>query len=76
MSDACAFFRRGLRRPNIKLAVHRDGIAVYDFAIELLGQSDGESGFAARGWTKNDNQERIGLRRSHGQRKLQWMACQ
>ena len=70
-----SFRGAGLGRANIELAIHRDRIAVDDFARELLRQRQRQRRLPARCRSKNDHQQRFrrsGLAlRAHVQRRLQ-----
>src|SRR5579863_8062466 len=65
MRDSSSFGDGWLRRANIELAVHGDGIAVYNFAVEALCESERQSSFAAGCGTEYNHQRRCRLRRSH-----------
>ena len=51
-------FRRSFGGAYVEVAVQLHGIAVHDFAVELLGQIKGEAGFARRGRTDHRDQRR------------------
>ena len=57
--------------PKIKLAVHGDGIAIHDLAVEALRKRQRKRGLAAGGGTEHHHQQRFRLHRSHRQRTLQ-----
>ena len=56
-----ALFVRGLGGADLHLAVDGYGVAADDLAVELLGQPDGEGGFAAGGGAGEDDQRLVFL---------------
>ena len=79
MGNLGAFVGSGLSRSNIQLGVHGNRIAVDDLSRESFCECEGERGLTACGGAQDDQQERFagwGMRRSCGQRQLQWMLCQ
>ena len=53
--DVGAFFGCGFGGAEIHTAIDGDGIATDDFAVEALGEGEGEGGFAAAGGAKEEN---------------------
>jgi hypothetical protein len=47
--DALAFGEGGLGGANLHEAIDGDGIAADDFAVELLGEAQGQGSFSAGG---------------------------
>jgi hypothetical protein len=71
MRGTGSFGGSGLGGPDVKLAVHGDGIAVHDLAIESLCKHDGNRGLPTSRGTDHNHEQRFRLRRSHCQRMLQ-----
>ena len=68
MRDAGALGSRRFRGPNLKLAIHGDRIAVYDFSLKAFGQCQGEGSLTASRGTEHHCQQGLGRR---GQRAPQ-----
>jgi hypothetical protein len=62
--DQSSLFAGGLGGADLHLAVDGYGVATDDLAVELLGEANGERGFAARSRADEDD-ERVGVRCHH-----------
>jgi hypothetical protein len=49
----------GFGSPHINFAVHSNGIAVHDLAVEPLRQTEGEPGLSAAGGPQDDQKEGV-----------------
>ena len=71
MRRARQFRRCGFRGPDVKLAVHRNRIAIHDLAVKALGKSQRKRGLSAGCRAQHNHQQRFRLHRRHRQRTLQ-----
>ena len=58
--DEGALFVGRLGGADLHLAVDGDGVAADDLAVELLGEAEGEGGFAAGGGADEDDEGLVG----------------
>ena len=63
MRNQRTLLARRFGRPNLEMAIERNGIATDNFARERLREVDGECGFAGGGRPENYHQERFRQRR-------------
>ena len=56
MRGAGTFFAAGLRSADLEFAIHRDRVAIDDFALKTLREGERKSRLAAGGGTENDDQ--------------------
>jgi len=59
MENPTAFFRSGLRRADIHVAINLHGVRTDDFTAEFLGEMNADGRFTDPGRTADDNDFRF-----------------